>query len=450
MAEIRPGLGRIGWALTRRRADWYRLASKSRLAKAGDALLQARIGKLVTHRLPPDVVKRAGFQRPATVVRRKSLNSVAAKLSDIRGVHIEVSEDANVSVGGSGTPVRPPSTRALVGDDAADVMRTIREAQAGKLSSVAPQLATVGMAEAEGLDAAEASGGITVVLPPQRLSQSADAVHLVVQPHTHTKFCDRSFRVCTADGKFQEGEIVKAMLPHEVALPTGATTKWSRQRDSSTEWVACEPAASEVDLIGEAGSGSHDKGQALSSVAGALAFVSQAIWDCDASPDCRYLTRSDVGCLLRATVSLPDGKEVVSGPIGPVHPAHPFVRRVNVVGELVVGSVLRAEISYFGGAPGKCEFSWLQITKDGSRVTVSDGSESPAVDCSKPLPALDDMAAVTADPRTLVLKEEHAGSRFKVQCTAVRADGERGQPGGHTSKPVGPVAPIDGTSAVQS
>uniref|UniRef100_A0A7S1G7L0 C2 domain-containing protein n=1 Tax=Bicosoecida sp. CB-2014 TaxID=1486930 RepID=A0A7S1G7L0_9STRA len=436
-AEVVAGMGRIGWALTRRRADWYQLqprgGKKKRHARCGDVLLQGRISRLAMHKLAPDVVRGAAFERPKVVERRKSVEDLARTLSGLRGVHIELDDAAvsamsghtanggHVARGGAGGELDRTEGGAVTGEASVSLTERLRAAKAGKVS------------------VADASGGITKDLPPQRLSRSDDAVRIEVQPHAHTKFCDRSFRVCTADGKLMEGETVKAVVGR--GMPAGAKVRWMRTaKDAGPdgEYSECPPSEGEVDYLGA--TGSHDKGQALSSVAGALAYVSQAVRDCDASVDSRYLTRLDAGCCLKAVVDVAGQEEPLeSAVVGPVHPAHPFVRRIDIEGEMRVGHVLTASISYFGGEPGACEFAWLRITPDGGRETGKSASVNPAL----PLPAIDDVDAVAADPRMLLLTEEHVGSRFKVQCTAVRADGERGQPGGHTSKPKGPVLAAD-------
>ena len=171
--------------------------------------------------------------------------------------------------------------------------------------------------------AATCSDGSGGPLPPRVLLQPMPApppptpLAVVVSrhAHVHTKYCDRDNKVCTADGRWREGEVIQASVRGvpKSAL-RGSTCEWHCRRASDpadtpflptgpVEWDALYPPA----LSSERAALAQRDPSALSSTAGASIHLRSTLDRIRKRPLLRYLSCNDAGCLLKAVVTLANG-----------------------------------------------------------------------------------------------------------------------------------------------
>ena len=79
--------------------------------------------------------------------------------------------------------------------------------------------------------------------PVQRVDPSVVSVGLRLVPHTHHKYCDRRVRVCTAIGRFREGEVLEAVVRGPPALAASYRVTWERARCVATADAGAGAAA---------------------------------------------------------------------------------------------------------------------------------------------------------------------------------------------------------------
>lgn len=72
-----------------------------------------------------------------------------------------------------------------------------------------------------GDDDAAAAAADSVTNDAFAVQPGGPRVALALQPHEHSKYCDRRVRVCTAPGKYREGATVKAVFYADAAAPSG-------------------------------------------------------------------------------------------------------------------------------------------------------------------------------------------------------------------------------------
>ena len=235
------------------------------------------------------------------------------------------------------------------------------------------------------------AGGLRLcALSVARVSKKCPRIQL--RPHVHTRLCDRKERVCTAMGKFREGERLGA--PPSLMI----VEEWQRCANCDDICVAAD-VSGDLDekrplFVGIEGSAGQNE----------------------------YVLRSDdVGCLLRC-VLVSAGKEechenpiqsVNSRPVGPVEAGPPKIFNLRIEGDFVVGSVIVANGEYWGGKEGASEYWWVKIMSDGTRNNLH---THPCVVCESE-------CSSEEDPRKLLLTKDDIGARFKVKCRPKRNDG---------------------------
>lgn len=326
---------------------------------------------------------------------------------------------------------------------------------------------------------------------------------VVLRHHVHTRYCDRKVKVCEADGRFREGELLAVVTKDDKAevetvawyrsdlgetLPAPVAAKADEEGDGAAAAGAGESKADGdgTALLGGDGDGGGGSGGAGAAVAGpfppdefadskygivfrritdkdtalpeqpppevrsdpailssadaAKKFVSQTAVYARRMPTVYQLRTDDTGRLLTAVVKLKGVDTVLEAlPVGPAEAAPPKVREVNVVGEAKVGATLRAEATYFGGVEGASEYWWVCVEPDGTRTDLTEPRRFKAGDAGA------GAGAGADDPRAYTLTAADVGRRIKAKVVPVREDGAKGYDA--TSKPTQAVVGEGGAEA---
>jgi hypothetical protein len=309
---------------------------------------------------------------------------------------------------------------------------------------------------------------------------------LRLRPHAHSKYCDRRVRVCTAPGRYREGEVLEVLSrgaegdgSESPRAAPGLTVHWYRSE-------SLMPAA-----MGGGGGGGGGGGSARSSVDSSASGEQHEGGDGRAVADLTFsrvdarpvedlppappdsmpappiadikralapraapappppggfqaypLFAEDVGCLLLAVLAAPGAAPpppalrpaappppglLVTLPVGPVEPAPPRARELWVEGAPAVGALLVGHAYYYGGEEGASEASWVAIGDDGEAREVKPPTAAPPPRAA-PLPtgAEPPGSAADAHPRALRLTPELRGCLIKFRLQPVRCDGNAG------------------------
>ena len=289
------------------------------------------------------------------------------------------------------------------------------------------------------------------------------SVRLQLRPHIHTKYCDRRVRVCTAIGRYREGEILELKPRGPASTAAGGI--------SGSYTVAWYRSAGLVSPDGGAGPAASIHGDENLSGLPFRRVIARSVSDLPPSPPDAApapsideiksslarmppshepaggarvypIFSSDEGTMLVAVllpVSAAPPEEVfpyaqtsepglvMSLPIGPIEPAPPRAREIWIEGEARVGALLIGNTYYYGGREKLCVCSWVCIGDDGDIREVKAPVESPPVSTA-PLPALNSPIGGIGDshPRALRVSKELLGCLIKFRVQPVRADGDEG------------------------
>jgi hypothetical protein len=311
-------------------------------------------------------------------------------------------------------------------------------------------------------------------LPVSEPHAGRAGLRLRLRPHAHSKYCDRRVRVCTAAGRYREGEVLEVLARG----PTGAAGEgsesprpapglvvhWYRSECVLAEGTACGggSARSSVDSAGSDGRCVADLTFSLVA-ARPVEDLPPAPPDSMPAPPIAEIKRAlapraapappptggfhayplfveDVGCLLLAVVCAPEcappptlcpaappAGVLASLPVGPVEPAPPRARELWVEGATAVGALLVGHAYYYGGVEGASEASWVAIGDDGEAREVKPPTPCPPP-AAAPLPtgAEPPGGAADAHPRALRLLPELRGCLIKFRLQPVRCDGNVG------------------------
>lgn len=307
------------------------------------------------------------------------------------------------------------------------------------------------------------------------LDKSSPSAKLSLIPHEHNKYCDRRVRVCTAPGRYREGEKLQ-LQPR--GGPPGALANyrsvWYRSAvvdtffigtgsNNNTDGVASvnkDDVSRRLDLSKVDFTPVHPRpisdlapappdyapSPSVSEIRARLAprlEIAQA-------PPAGFATypifKEDTGCLLLCalvprTLSPPpilrprlrgrvqvlvDESEaeinaegvIVTRPVGPVEAAPPKAREIWIEGDCKVGSTLRGSVYYFGGFEGASIVSWIAIKSDGETEEVKAPTAVSNVQLAE--------GSCVSDPRELKLTESLKGCMLKFRVIPVRSDGNSG------------------------
>lgn len=145
-------------------------------------------------------------------------------------------------------------------------------------------------------------------------------VLLAVQPHEHSKYCDRRVRVCTAPGKYREGAIVRASFIQQGAsgsgsptpsVPAGYALAWYRSDVVDTSQLEPPP--------GDATGGGVPSAAATAPVIGGADSLATAAW----SRALHAGTVSSDATSLAATLGDIVYRRVLPRPVADLPPAPP-------------------------------------------------------------------------------------------------------------------------------
>ncbi|KAA0160573.1 hypothetical protein FNF31_03708 [Cafeteria roenbergensis] len=323
-------------------------------------------------------------------------------------------------------------------------------------------------------------------LPVVAVDPSEVAARVSLRPHRHHKFCDRRVRVCTAEGRYREGEVLRVATRGDESL-AGYRLVWARSepvvsaeghtllpgvqvstksRTSSSAAAAAASSAAEPD-------GGDERTRALAQALSqrivrltpaqleALEFtptlpsplhhmpVTPAAHEAAPSPLASLsppkrgpaasapgpprgaplfpLSLDDVGRMVRAElhpIVAGSAPVIVSNAVGPVEAAPPRARVIWVEGAPVVGGLLLGRWLYFGGVQGGSRVSWIRVAADGSSSVVKGPLE---VKPSQMPPALGfPPSAADAHPCAYRLGAVDNECVIKFRVQPVRADGDKG------------------------
>lgn len=223
--------------------------------------------------------------------------------------------------------------------------------------------------------------------------------HLKLLPHEHTLHCDRAERVCTAMGRWREGECVSLQVKGGGVDPARTLVRWQRQRCDDAEVlakagaIASSRAAAEAwkrdgerafgpweDVVpsavtrrrkverarrsAQAETGEGEEGEEGEEASEPLTLAT--------APRYRFM-RGDVGARIRCVVTpvssrgVP-GQDVEVAATAVVEAAPPKLLNLRIVGSPRPGGHLFAVSDYWGGSEGESEYWWVGIRRDGSRV----------------------------------------------------------------------------------
>ena len=314
-------------------------------------------------------------------------------------------------------------------------------------------------------------------------------LRLRLRPHVHTKYCDRRVRVCTAVGRYREGEVIEVLARGPAADDGGGSGGESPRPAPGlvVHWYRSErlvggggggappgSARSSVDSAEEGSRrGSTDGGGGDARCIADLPFtrvdvrpvsdLPPAPPDSMPAPSIAVIKAAlapraapaqpprggfqacplfveDVGCLVLA-ILLPEGAPpppiirpaappagvLVSVPVGPVEPAPPRARELWVEGTPAVGALLVGCTYYYGGLEGESVCSWVAIGEDGESREVKEPRPCPPPSAA-PLPTGAEPIGSAADshPRALRLTPQLRGCLIKFRLQPVRCDGNAG------------------------
>jgi len=319
--------------------------------------------------------------------------------------------------------------------------------------------------------------------PVAAVEPTALAARVSLRPHIHHKFCDRRVRVCTAEGRYREGEVLRVLSrgagldghhvvwtrSERVVGPDGHVLLAGAHEDAEGAVVAAAPASPSSASADAADAAAKALQQALrqrivrlsAAELASLRFAVvpdrclehtpstpaaheaaqqpvEALAPPPAAPSARRagppagapflpLELADVGCMVRAELRplSGDGPVIVSNAVGPVEPAPPRARLIWIEGAAAVGCRLLGRWLYFGGSQGASEVSWVRVTPDGSSEVVK-GPAKVRHGAMPPALAAPANAAADAHPCCYRLSGDDEGCVIKCRVLPVRADGDEG------------------------
>jgi len=315
-----------------------------------------------------------------------------------------------------------------------------------------------------------------IVIP---LDKSLPTARLSLIPHEHNKYCDRRVRVCTAPGRYREGEKLQ-LQPR--GGPSGALANyrsiWYRSAVVDTFFIGSKKILTDtrdiqtrIDLtmvnffpinprpVSDLAPAPPDYAPSPS-IAEIRARLAPRLEPAQAPPAgfaIYPLFKEDTGCMilcaliprnisppsiirprLRGRVQvLVDETEnvietegiIVTRPVGPIEAAPPKAREIWIEGDCKVGSKLRGEMYYFGGFEGESIVSWIAIKSDGETEEV----RAPTLISNDIIKGGIDVL----DPRELHLTESLKGCLLKFRVVPVRSDGNFGHQ--ETSRPTNEI-----------
>ena len=301
-----------------------------------------------------------------------------------------------------------------------------------------------------------------VAAPVTALDEAAPCVRLRLRGHTHGKYCDRRVRVCTAIGRYREGEVLDVVPRGSAAgaggaLVGGASVVWYR----SAVLVAPDGApgsAAAGDLAGLAfvrvaarpvadlppAPPDYEPAPSLAAIKRSLALTGASAPEPAGGARAYPLFAADEGAMLVAAL-VPAGAAApaavfpyaagaraagvlaLSLPVGPIEPAPPRAREIWIEGDARVGALLLGNVYYYGGSEGHSVVSWVAVGDDGETRDVKAPVRS-APPAAAPLPDAGAPPGAPGDahPRALRVTRELEGCLIKFRVQPVRADGDEG------------------------
>lgn len=293
--------------------------------------------------------------------------------------------------------------------------------------------------------------------------------HLKLLPHVHTLHCDRAERVCTAMGRWREGECVSLQVKGERVDPSRTLVRWQRQRCDDAEVlskagaIASSRAATEAwkrdgervfgpweDVVPSAVSRRRRLDRARRSAqAGATEAEEERGKGADeeggdgsaggpltlaTAPRYRFMCE-DVGARIRCIVT-PVSSRGVSGQdmevaaTAVVEAAPPKLLNLRIVGTPRPGGHLFAVGDYWGGREGESEYWWVGIRRDGSRV----GEYMPRVRLTEEQVrrGVVQLPPYSPDPSLMTVDEEEAGG---ASSNSKGAGGAEARPSARVDEP---------------
>jgi hypothetical protein len=300
------------------------------------------------------------------------------------------------------------------------------------------------------------------------LDKTFPSARLSLIPHEHNKYCDRRVRVCTAPGRYREGEKIQ-LQPR--GGPPGALANfrsvWYRSAVVDTFFIGTQHGASDgksvsnrLDLskvdffpvnprpVSDLAPAPPDYAPSPS-VAEIRARLAPRL-EPAAAPPAGFATypifKEDTGCMLlcalvphtllqppiirprlrgRVQVLVDENENeiniegvIVTRPVGPIEAAPPKAREIWIEGECKVGGTLRGNVYYFGGFEGSSIVSWVAIKSDGETEEV----RAPTAISNVQSENKDN----NSDPRELQLTDSLKGCMLKFRVIPVRSDGNAG------------------------
>ena len=308
---------------------------------------------------------------------------------------------------------------------------------------------------------------------PQRQPHVCIDTHLciVAQTHVHSlQRCDRSKRVCTAQGRFREGEALRAVaVPAEEerfvdasaatifgdVIAAASTGKRSALPGVEAELATLKPSVDALQWWRSEGGPwdlsdaaaycalpppeQHEAPERWSALLASMVPISAAEGGITRAGEPYELAVVDIGrCIgvspFRSTGPMAgDARLAADTCVGPIESAPPFISKVEIAvldpdrdstaafvpqSQFKEGQTVYAQPTYFGGVPGRHIFRWMAISAKGIRVDVV----LPTI-CEQPRSP---PGSYEGDPRVLFLSKELAGCKLKVKIVAFRSDGADG------------------------
>jgi hypothetical protein len=301
------------------------------------------------------------------------------------------------------------------------------------------------------------------------------AARITLLPHKHHKYCDRRVRVCTAEGRYREGEAVALTVrgpdmgkfrivwsrSDRVVGPTGEVLLGGGGPSAAASTLISAVAASGSDDDARERALAQARMQRIIRLSpeqlASLTFTptkSRPLWHLPPTPQAhesaptpeQYLSPpptgpaahqrgppegatvfpflpEDVGCMVRAELHPVDGgKAIVSNAVGPIEPSPPRARMIWVEGPSCVGGLLLGRWFYVGGTEGASEVSWVRVAPDGSSSEVKGPSVINATVMPPPLGA----SKGDDHPCAYRVQPSDVDCVFKFRVKPVRADGDEG------------------------
>jgi len=328
-------------------------------------------------------------------------------------------------------------------------------------------------------------GGKWTVLstPVSQRDPLLNTLRIFPRLHEHRKYCDRRVRVCTAVGRYREGEVLACVAGGLFCNDWGGSSSpkgYSELKEGwRYTWWRSDPLVSHPSLENSsAGTNDGSSRQQLvsdllyhwvdprptsdlppnpsdSQPAPTLAEIRKAMGPrstLDASPRGGYLEvplfSEDISCMYvcaavwdgcAGKAALPKSivpssiastssfKWVISQVVGPIEAAPPRAREIWIEGDAKVGSLLIGNVYYYGGIEGESLVSWVAIGEDGEATEVKPAQACPPPS-RKPLPSPTDPVGGSGDshPRALRLTPALKGCLIKFRVQPVRNDGDQG------------------------